>query len=94
MKEPIYILIFERYGNREGHHYIGGLYSDLAVATIEGLEHEMYRANKYELRLEIAFIDSNEPNKEVPREVALNMAKLKFPEKFDDRGNLKETLDN
>ena len=43
----IYILSMERYGDREGHHYNCGAFTDLAVATIEGLEHERWRADKY-----------------------------------------------
>lgn len=85
----VYILSMERYGDREGHHYNTGLFTCLAEACIDGLEHEMFRAGKYEMRIELAEVDSNGPLKEVPREVAINYAVMKFPEKFDDKKRLK-----
>lgn len=85
----VYVLSMERYGDREGHHYNCGVYSDLATATIEALAHENCRAGKYEFRMEQMKIDEHEV-KEVPREVCINFAKMRFPEKFDDKGRLKE----
>jgi len=85
----VYILSMERYGDREGHHYNCGLYSDLAEATIEALAHENLRAGKYEFRIELSQIDGDSVQ-EVPREVCINYAKLRFPEKFDDKSRLKE----
>ena len=90
MSRKLYILSMERSPDREGHHYNCGIYSDLAAATIDGLLNERCRAGKYEMRIEICGCDSDEPTKEVSRQVAIDFAKLKFPEKFDDRSNLKE----
>lgn len=86
----IYILSMERTSDREGHHYNCGLYSDLAAATIEGLSRERFRANKYEMRIEICSVDNHDSPREVSRQVAVDFAKLKFPEKFDDRSQLKD----
>jgi hypothetical protein len=41
------------------------------------------------MRIEIVVIDKLEVG-EVPREVAINFAVMKYPDKFDDRKSLKE----
>lgn len=90
----VYILSMERYGDRDGHHYNCGVFADLAVAAIMGLEHESFRANKYEMRIELAVVeslgDSSKAISEIPREVAINYAVMSFPDRFDDKKNLKE----
>ena len=42
----LYILSMEKYGDREGHHYNCGAFSDLSEAVIDGLEHERFRDTK------------------------------------------------
>ena len=85
----IYIVTMQRDG-REGHHYGIGTYTDLAKAYIDGIDHgRFHRAGKYEPFIEECIVDSNHL-KEVPLNVAFNFAKMRHPEKFDDRGNLKE----
>ena len=79
-----------RDGDKESHHYTMGLYTDLTKATIEGLENERYRAGKYEMNIQLIEVDSDNPAKEVPREVCVNYTKLKHPEKFDDKNRLKD----
>lgn len=84
----------QRWGEDEGHQYVLGAYSDLADAMFEGLIHSDYRAGKYEPKIvETIVANSNgkhHPVIKVSRETALNFAKLKYPEKFDDKGQLKE----
>jgi hypothetical protein len=78
-----------RWGDAESHSYIIGAFSDLAKAFIEGIENKLFRGGKYEPFIEECFVDQNYV-KEVSLTVALQYAKLKHPERFDDRGNLKE----
>lgn len=86
----IYIVTMLRNGERETHHYIIGAYTDLAQAYIDGIEHgHFHRANKYEPLIQECAIDDDHIQ-EVPLTVALNFAKMKFPERFDDRGKLKQ----
>ena len=84
----IYILSMERYGDREGHHYNCGAYTDLAQTTIEGLEHERYRDNKYTMHIELVEVNDH-TIKEVPREVAINYAIARYPERFNDKKAIK-----
>ena len=86
----IYTVTMEREENREGHHYLIGAYTDLAKAVIEGLEHERHRADKYETRIELASVDSDDFIKEVPRDVFIDFARLKHPERFDANKHLIE----
>lgn len=86
----LYIVTMERYGNREGHHYNIGLFSDLADATIEGLSHQLFRDNKYEVRIELAEVDSERNIENIPLDVAINYAILKYPNKFNDKKQLIE----
>lgn len=89
----VYILSMLRNGTREEHSYNSGLYSCLADACIEGIEHENCRAGKYEMRIELGTVDDDRCIlKEIPREVAVNYAVLKYPNRFDDRKNLKEAV--
>jgi len=87
MNKSLYLLTMQRGGDAEKHHYTTGVYSDLAVAVTEALENELFRDNKYEFVIEILEVDKSSASK-IPREVAINFAKLKFPEKFDDESNL------
>jgi len=89
----LYILSMEREENREGHHYNLNIHSCLAEAVIEGLEHEQCRAGKYTMRIEASPIGLDGYIKEVPREVCLNYAKLKYPERFDDKMQLVEAAE-
>lgn len=87
----IYIVTMLRYGDRESHHYIIGAYTDLALAYIDGIEHgKFHRANKYEPLIQEITVDSNDDIYEVSLNTALAFAKLKHPERFDDKNNLKE----
>lgn len=88
-----YLLTMLRDGDKESHHYTMGLYTDLAEATIRGLNNERYRADRYQMNIQLVEVDSNNLAKEVPRDVCVNYAKLKYPEKFDDRGLLKYMVD-
>lgn len=88
-ESKVYIMSMERYGDREGHHYNCGTFFDLADAVLEGLSHERFRANKYEMRIEFSEIGKNRVQ-EIPRETAISYAKLKYPEKFNDKSQLIE----
>lgn len=91
MNNKVYVLSMERESDREGHHYNWGVFTCLAIACIEGLKHEMDRAGKYEMRIELHEIDNDDlVHKEIPREVSINYAVLKYPHKFDDKKRLKE----
>lgn len=86
----VYILSMERDYDREGHHYNCSVYTCLAEACVKGMVHENIRAGKYEMRIEFGTIDDKSCIlKEIPREVAINYAVMKYPEKFDDKKRLK-----
>jgi hypothetical protein len=78
----------QRYGDNESHNYIIGGYTDLAVAAVEGLAMRLYRDNKYEPKITMIKLDSNETVKDIPKEVFTNYAKMKYPEKFDYKGDI------
>jgi hypothetical protein len=78
----IFIVTMLRYGQKEGHHYLIGTYTDMAKAYIEGLEHKRYRGGKYEPLIQEAIVDGDELA-EVPIRVAHDYAKLRYPERFD-----------
>lgn len=46
-----YLLEFIRYGNREGHSYIGGVFETYSEALKYGIEHVKDRAGKYDLEI-------------------------------------------
>lgn len=86
----VYIVTMRRWGDDEGHSYIIGSYTDLANACIEGLEHQAFRANKYEPFIQECVINGEKPLVEVTLTTATNYAKLRHPERFDDKGKLKD----
>jgi hypothetical protein len=45
--QPLYIIEALRYGNREGHSYIFGVYPSYKKAVQAALEHNVDRAGKY-----------------------------------------------
>jgi hypothetical protein len=65
-------------------------FTDLAAAYIEAMEHSVFRDRKYSPYIqELTVDDVNGDIKIVSNHTALTFAKLKHPEKFDDRSNLK-----
>lgn len=86
----IFVVTMQRYGDAELHNYTIGAYTCLAKAYIEGKEHgRFHRAGKYEPHIDEMIVDTDHLER-VPLTIALDYAKLKFPERFDDRSNLKE----
>lgn len=90
MSDIVYIVTMQRYGHSESHNFITGGYTDLADAAVEGLAMCMFRDNNYEPNITMIKLNSNETVKDIPEEVIKNYAKMKYPEKFDDRGELKD----
>lgn len=85
----VYILTMRRWGDTEGHQYISGVFTDLAECCIEGLEHKHFRGGKYEPYIQETLVDdTNSLILEVSQETALTFAKMKYPTRFDDKGDL------
>lgn len=91
----IFVVTMQRYGNEESHNYVIGAYTCLAKAYIDGIEQgHFHRAGKYEPSIVETRVDCPIGIiKSVSLTVALDYAKLKFPNRFDDRSNLKEEHD-
>lgn len=87
----VYVVEMQKNGDSESHHYLDGVYTDLAVAAVEGLQHEIDRAGKYEMKITMLIVDSQfGMQRHIPNNVALDMAVLKFPDKFNDKKQLKQ----
>lgn len=87
----IYVVTMQRNGDSESHNYVIGAWSDLAIAAIEGLSHKLYRANKYEPKIEILTVDNDKKIEEVPYTVFVQYAKMRYPDKFDSHSNIIDT---
>lgn len=91
----VYILTMRRWGDPEGHQYVSGVFTDLAECCMEGLEHKLYRGNKYEPYIQETLVDDAfGPILEVSQETALTLAKMKYPTRFDANGHLIQKEDN
>lgn len=84
----IFTVIMQRDGDPEAHQYLIGAYSCLAKAIIQGLENERYRAQKYEPCVQETELDGNDRCLKISRSTVISYAKLKYPEKFNDRDEL------
>jgi len=57
MSSIVYVVEMLRYGNREAHSYIDGIYSDRDIAEANAKLHMIYRAGKYEAEIHEMQID-------------------------------------
>jgi len=53
----VYTVEMLRYGNREGHSYIMGVFSDRKIAEFEAQIHILWRANKYYAEIHEKVVD-------------------------------------
>jgi hypothetical protein len=47
----VYVVLMQRWGDEEGHHYITGVYTSEYQARLHGEHEQEWRANKYTARL-------------------------------------------
>jgi len=52
MKKKAYVVTMRRYGDREKHSYVIGVFDNKQSAVIAGGIEEMYRADKYSADIE------------------------------------------
>jgi hypothetical protein len=52
MKKKVYVVTMRRYGDREKHSYVIGVFDNKQSAVIAGGIEEMYRAGKYSADIE------------------------------------------
>ncbi len=62
MNKTVYIIEFLRYGEREAHSYIGGVFSDRKLAEYEAQLHMIMRAGKYTAEIHEEAIDGYSRN--------------------------------
>lgn len=84
-----FVVLMSRNEDLEQHTYLDGVYSCLAMACLEGLEHELYRDRKYSPIFFEAELEGGK-NSRVSRQLAIDFAKLKYPHRFDDKNNIIE----
>lgn len=62
LKGFIFVVEMLRWGGKEDHHYVIGVYSSLKAACEAGLEHEQYRGGcgKYMPRITMTKVDSDD----------------------------------
>ncbi len=53
----VYIVEMLRYGDRESHSYIDGVYSDRKIAEYNARLHRIYRAGKYDAEIYQMVVD-------------------------------------
>ena len=54
----VYIVEMLRYGDREEHSYVYGVYSDEKMAEYDAMNHISMRANKYYAEIRQKYVDS------------------------------------
>lgn len=87
----VFVVLMRRWGDNEGHHYIDGVFTCLADAFISGEQHSLFRDKKYIPYFEEQYINSKSGKSfEISYETARDYAKMKYPQKFDDRNQLIE----
>lgn len=57
MNKMVYVVEMLRYGNREAHSYIAGVFSDRKIAEYEAQLHMIMRAGKYDAEIRQELID-------------------------------------
>lgn len=60
----MYVVEALRYGNREAHSYVVGVYSNLRSAAVASLAEEYWRGGKYECYINQYTVDELEAKKE------------------------------
>lgn len=58
MKGQVFAVEMNRWGDRENHHYILGVYSTIRLACEAGLSHREWRDGKYEPCVVETIVDS------------------------------------
>jgi hypothetical protein len=58
MSDHVYVVEMLRYGNRESHSYILGVYSDRKLAEYEAMYHMNMRAGKYSAEIRSEGVDN------------------------------------
>ena len=60
MDENVYVVTMYRYGDREKHSYVLGVWSTIKEAELFGLTEESFRGGKYKHHITEWIVDSNE----------------------------------
>lgn len=63
MSKIVYVVEMLRYGEREEHSYVEGVYSDLKLAEYNAKLHMLDRANKYSAEIRQEIIDHDPPGR-------------------------------